>query len=49
MIRTLSEIAENRINPITQEQLSKPDTVLKTAPKINPEFCIITGIKILSQ
>lgn len=41
VIRTMAEIAENRIKPITQSQLLKPGTLLKTAPKIDPEFCVI--------
>ena len=45
VIRTMAEIAENRIKPITQSQLINPETVLKTAPKINPEFCTIDWTK----
>jgi methionyl-tRNA formyltransferase len=45
IIRTISEIAENRIKPTMQSQLIKPDTLLKTAPKITPEFCIIDWTK----
>ncbi len=45
VIRTLAAIADNSFKPVTQSQLIKPDTILKTAPKINPEFCIIDWTK----
>ena len=45
VIRTLADIAENRIKPMTQEQLIKPGQVLSSAPKINPGFCIIDWTK----
>jgi methionyl-tRNA formyltransferase len=45
VIRTLAEIAENRIKPAVQSDLIKPGTVLKNAPKINPDYCIIDWTK----
>ncbi len=41
MIRTLSEIAENKIRPIPQSDLLNPGESIRSAPKINPDFCII--------
>jgi methionyl-tRNA formyltransferase len=40
LIRTIMGIGNN-IEPIPQNQLTLPGEVLRTAPKINPEFCII--------
>jgi len=45
IIRTLGNIAENKIVPLPQAQLIDKGTSLKTAPKINPEFCIIDWTK----
>jgi len=45
VIRTLSDIAENKIVPLPQTQLINQGSSLKTAPKINPEFCIIDWTK----
>jgi methionyl-tRNA formyltransferase len=45
VIKTLSGIAENRIEPITQSQLINPASVLYAAPKINPDFCVIDWTK----
>jgi methionyl-tRNA formyltransferase len=45
VIKTLGYIAENKIIPIPQSQLIKKADTLKTAPKINPEFCIIDWSK----
>jgi methionyl-tRNA formyltransferase len=41
VIRTLSDVAENKINPLPQEQLIKQVESLKNAPKIHPNDCII--------
>lgn len=41
VIRTLADIAENKINPLPQAQFIKPGELLKTAPKIHPKDCII--------
>jgi methionyl-tRNA formyltransferase len=41
IIRTLSEIAENKIRPIPQSDLLNPGDSIRSAPKINPDFCII--------
>jgi methionyl-tRNA formyltransferase len=45
VIRTLAEIAENRIKPALQSDLIKPGTILKNAPKINPDYCFIDWTK----
>jgi methionyl-tRNA formyltransferase len=41
VIKTLDDIAENRIMPLPQNQLVNPEESLKPAPKIHPENCII--------
>jgi len=41
VIKTLSAIADNKIKPVPQSQLILPGRIIHSAPKINPEFCII--------
>jgi methionyl-tRNA formyltransferase len=41
IIKTLSGISEGKINPVPQSQFTEPGSEVKTAPKINPEFCVI--------
>ena len=41
VIKTLEDIAENRIMPLPQNQLIIPEGSLKPAPKIHPGNCII--------
>lgn len=41
VIRTLSGIVNNTIKPLTQAKFLKTDEVIKEAPKIHPEDCII--------
>jgi methionyl-tRNA formyltransferase len=41
VIRTLEDIADNKIMPLPQTHLINPDTPLKLAPKIHPEDCNI--------
>jgi methionyl-tRNA formyltransferase len=41
VIRTLAGLAQNTIVPQPQEKFLKPGEVLKPAPKIYPENCII--------
>jgi methionyl-tRNA formyltransferase len=41
VLKTLADIADNKIMPIPQAQLIKHGSVLKTAPKIHPDFCLI--------
>jgi len=41
VIKTLENIAENKITPLSQSELINPGTSLKTAPKITPDYCII--------
>jgi len=41
VIRTLSDIAENKTNPLPQAHFIKPGESLKPAPKIHPKDCII--------
>jgi methionyl-tRNA formyltransferase len=45
VIKTLSEITDSQIKPISQKQLVQPGTILKTAPKLTPDFCIIDWSK----
>jgi methionyl-tRNA formyltransferase len=45
IIKTLSAIAENKITPISQNQLIKPGELIKTAPKIFLKDCIINWHK----
>jgi len=45
VIRTLDEIAGNRIKPSSQSEHLKPGIILKNAPKINPDFCVIDWTK----
>lgn len=40
IIRTLEEIAANRIQPRAQAGFIKPGEMLMAAPKITPEFCV---------
>lgn len=41
VIRTISQIAENKIKPLSQQNLIKPGEAPKLAPKIHPKDCII--------
>jgi methionyl-tRNA formyltransferase len=41
VIRTITDIALNRIVPIPQKKFLKPGESPKQAPKIHPDFCII--------
>jgi len=41
IIKTISEIAENKIKPTSQLKLVKDEKSLKPAPKIHPDNCII--------
>jgi len=41
VIRTIADIAKNKIKPIPQKQLINPGESLKLAPKIHPKDCII--------
>jgi methionyl-tRNA formyltransferase len=41
IIKTLAEIAENKIKPTSQLLLLKDNTTLKQAPKIHPDNCVI--------
>jgi len=41
MIRTLSEIAEKKVQPLDQREFLNEGEAPKSAPKITPEFCII--------
>jgi methionyl-tRNA formyltransferase len=41
VIKTLSDIADNKINPLPQTNLLNPGESLKLAPKIHPNDCII--------
>jgi methionyl-tRNA formyltransferase len=41
LIRTIRGISANSLEPIPQHLLTRPGEVLRTAPKINPDFCII--------
>jgi methionyl-tRNA formyltransferase len=41
VVRTINEITENKIRPLSQAQLLNPGESLKLAPKIHPEDCII--------
>jgi methionyl-tRNA formyltransferase len=45
IIRTISDIAENKIIIKHQQELMQPGEILRTAPKINPEFCIVDWSK----
>jgi methionyl-tRNA formyltransferase len=41
VIRTLDEISENKINPVSQTHFMLPEESLKPAPKIHPNDCNI--------
>jgi methionyl-tRNA formyltransferase len=41
IVKTLSDIAENKIQPVSQSVLLKPGETPKLAPKIHPADCII--------
>ncbi|HEX2974515.1 MAG TPA: methionyl-tRNA formyltransferase [Bacteroidales bacterium] len=41
VVKTISELAEGTARTESQNKYVKPGEVLKTAPKITPEFCII--------
>ena len=41
IIKTLSDIAENKIKPVSQKALLKPGESPKLAPKIHPDDCLI--------
>lgn len=45
VIKTLSDIADNKIDPKPQTLLTSPGVSLKTAPKIHPDFCFIDWTK----
>jgi methionyl-tRNA formyltransferase len=45
VIKTLTAIAENKISQIPQSQLTEPNELTKTAPKIRPEFCFVNWNK----
>jgi methionyl-tRNA formyltransferase len=45
VIRTLEEIAEDTIKPQNQSCFMHPGEIIKTAPKIFPDFCIINWNK----
>lgn len=45
VIRTLYEITEKKIKPTIQNQFTPPGTILKTAPKLTPDYCIIDWSK----
>jgi methionyl-tRNA formyltransferase len=41
VIRTLEELSDGKIKPLSQSQFIKPGELLKTAPKIFPKDCMI--------
>lgn len=41
LMRTLYQLSENKITPVSQEELNLPDGNLKKAPKIFPADCVI--------
>jgi methionyl-tRNA formyltransferase len=41
VIKTLNDISQNNIRPLSQGQFMKPGEIPKTAPKIHPYDCII--------
>lgn len=41
IIKTLSDIAENKVKPVSQNVLLKPGESPKLAPKIHPDDCLI--------
>ncbi len=41
VINTIAGLAEDNLKVRSQDEFTKPGEILKTAPKINPEFCII--------
>ncbi len=41
VIKTISDIAENKIKPIAQDKLTIPGKALNIAPKIHPNDCLI--------
>lgn len=49
IVKTLAGISEGKIKPVPQEQFILPGSEVKTAPKINPEFCVIDWKKDVSS
>jgi methionyl-tRNA formyltransferase len=49
VIKTITDISLNRIVAVPQDKLLKPGDLPKSAPKINPEFCVIDWEKDPSQ
>jgi methionyl-tRNA formyltransferase len=45
IIRTISEVAENKVIVKNQKEFMQPGEVLRLAPKLNPEFCIVDWTK----
>jgi methionyl-tRNA formyltransferase len=45
IIRTISDIVDNKIELKHQQELMQPSEDLRTAPKLNPEFCIVDWSK----
>jgi methionyl-tRNA formyltransferase len=45
VINTINGIAENNLKTRSQAEFFKPGDVMKNAPKINPEFCIVDWSK----
>jgi methionyl-tRNA formyltransferase len=41
VIKTINEISENKVTPLSQNELESPGVALKQAPKIHPQDCII--------
>jgi methionyl-tRNA formyltransferase len=41
VIKTIQQISEGTIKAISQDDLLKPGEILKPAPKLTPEFCIV--------
>jgi methionyl-tRNA formyltransferase len=41
VIKTVEEISENKLKPLSQDELIRQSNSLKVAPKIHPEDCII--------
>jgi methionyl-tRNA formyltransferase len=41
VIKTIADIAENKLTPLPQIRYINEDKALKTAPKIYPDFCIV--------
>lgn len=41
IIKTVSELADGNLKPVSQSNFIRGNEILKTAPKITPEFCFI--------